>query len=84
MRGKKIVKLQAESVDAIVRFVIQFEMFAELESVDLMRRHLATKSLESSAEEGFAITSQHKHKKGTLICPSPRFSSALPLPCCSS
>ena len=44
-------------VDASAWFLVRFAMFAGLELVDVMRGHQATKSPDSSTEEGFAITS---------------------------
>ena len=47
-----------EMVDASAWFLVKFAMFAGLELVDVMRGHQATKSPDSSTEEGFAITSK--------------------------
>ena len=44
-------------IDRTMGGLIEYRMFAGLESDDVMREHQATKSPECSTEEGFAITS---------------------------
>ena len=53
-------------VDASAWFLVQFATFAGLELVDVMRGHQATKSPDSSTEEGFAITSREIIPKTAL------------------